>query len=340
MGRQYRPARGAGEADAGVGPVGQAVEKLDLDEVNLLSNYPAPELTRYQKWLRRRTRCRIVSHPVRLSGPTNFNEIYEAAARVTTEVLTRHGPETTHLTFHLSPGTPAMAAVFVILSKTRFNAHLIQTSKERGLEYASVPFEFSAFVPDLLRRPDEELERLSAGLPPEAPEFDEIIRGRGSVMNGVIAKARLVAPHKVPVLIEGESGTGKEMLSRAIHNASPRRGGSFIAVNCGAIPEQLVESELFGHRKGAFTGATENRTGHFVEANGGTIFLDEVGELPLGTQVKLLRTIQEGEVTPLGESRPKKIDVRVIAATNRSLAAEAARGKFRETSITGWPSWF
>ena len=319
-----------GEGDAGVGPVGQAVEKLKLDEINLLSNYPAPELAKYQKWLRRKTECKIVSHPVKLSGPTNFNEIYEAAARVITEVVTRHGPERTHLTFHLSPGTPAMAAVFVILSKTRFNADLIQTSKERGLEYASVPFEFSAFVPDLLRRPDEELERLSAGLPPEAPEFDEIIRGRGSVMNGVIAKARLVAPHKVPVLIEGESGTGKEMLSRAIHNASPRRNKAFIAVNCGAIPEQLVESELFGHRKGAFTGATENRTGHFMEANGGTIFLDEVGELPLGTQVKLLRTIQEGEVTPLGESRPRKIDVRVIAATNRSLAAEAARGKFRE----------
>jgi DNA-binding NtrC family response regulator len=318
------------EVDAGVGPVGQAVEKLKLDEINLLSNYPAPELGKYQKWLRGKTECKIVAHPVRLSGPTNFNEIYEAAARVITEVLTRHGPERTHLTFHLSPGTPAMAAVFVILSKTRFNADLIQTSKERGLEYASVPFEFSAFVPDLLRRPDEELERLSAGVPPEAPEFDQIIRSRTSVMNGVIAKARLVAPHKVPVLIEGESGTGKEMLSRAVHNASPRRDKPFVAVNCGAIPEQLVESELFGHRKGAFTSATEHRAGHFMEANGGTIFLDEVGELPLATQVKLLRTLQEGEVTPLGESKPKKVDVRVIAATNRSLAEEAAKGRFRE----------
>ena len=320
----------SGDPDAGLGPLGQAVDCERFDEFHLMCNFPQKDMDAYLKWIRTRTRCRVVPHRVKLSGPTNFEEIYEAVVGTVTDVLRKTGPEDTRLTFHLSPGTPAMAAVFVILSKTRFNAELIQTSKEKGLEYASVPFEFSAFVPDLLRRPDDELERLSAGLPPEAPEFDEIIRGRGSVMNGVIEKARLVAPHKVPVLVEGESGTGKELLSRAIHKASPRRDKSFIAVNCGAIPEQLVESELFGHRKGAFTGATESRIGHFMEANGGTIFLDEVGELPLATQVKLLRTLQEGEVTPLGESRPRKVDVRIIAATNRNLAEEAAKGRFRE----------
>jgi transcriptional regulator with PAS, ATPase and Fis domain len=319
-----------GDAQAGVGPLGQAVDCGRFDEFHLMSNYSAKEVNDYLKWLRAKTKCRIVSHQVKLSGPTKFDEIYEAAVSVITNVLKKHGPEATNLTFHLSPGTPAMAAVFVILSKTRFNAELIQTSKEKGLEYASVPFEFSSHIPDLLRRPDEELERLSAGLPPEAPEFDEIIRSRNSLMNGVVAKARLVAPHKVPVLIEGESGTGKELLARAIHNASPRRYAPFIAVNCGAIPEQMVESELFGHKKGAFTGATADRKGHFMEADSGTIFLDEVGELPLQTQVKLLRTLQEGEVTPLGESKPKKVDVRVIAATNRSLADESARGRFRE----------
>jgi DNA-binding NtrC family response regulator len=319
-----------GDVQAGIGPLGQAIDCGRFDEFHLMSNYPAADVNNYLKWLKDRTKCRVASHPVKLSGPTNFEEIYAAVVATVTGVLKSKGPDKTRLTFHLSPGTPAMAAVFVILAKTRFNANLIQTSKEKGLEDASVPFEFSAYVPDLLRRPDEELERLSAGLPPEAPEFDEIIRGRGSVMNAVVAKARRVAPHKVPVLIEGESGTGKELLSRAIHNASPRAGGAFIAVNCGAIPEQLVESELFGHKKGAFTGATDSRTGHFVEANGGTIFLDEVGELPLATQVKLLRTLQESEVTPLGESKPKKIDVRVIAATNRSLAEEAARGRFRD----------
>lgn len=319
-----------GDSDVGEGPLGQAVDCKRFGEFHLMSNYPASKVKSYLRWLRSRTDCPVTLHSVDLSGPTNFEEIYAAAVQVVTGVLRHHGPNETKLTFHLSPGTPAMAAVFVILSKTRFNADLIQTSKQRGLEYASVPFEFSSYVPDLLRRPDEELERLSAGLPTDAPEFDEIIRRRVSVMNEVVTKARLVAPHKVPVLIEGESGTGKELLSRAIHKASPRRDNPFVAVNCGAIPEQLVESELFGHRKGAFTGATEHRTGHFMEANGGTIFLDEIGELPLATQVKLLRTLQEGEVTPIGESKPKKVDIRVIAATNRSLMEEAAKGRFRE----------
>ena len=320
----------ASDHGVGLGPLGQAVDCKRFDEFHILCNYPRKDMAAYLKWIRARTPCRVMPHKVELSSPINFEEIYEAVVGAVTDLLRKKGPDDTRLTFHLSPGTPAMAAVFVILSKTRFNADLIQTSEQRGLEYASVPFEFSSFVPDLLRRPDEELERLSAGLPPEAPEFEEIIRSRGSVMNGVIEKARLVAPHKVPVLMEGESGTGKELLSRAIHKASPRSKKPFVAVNCGAIPEQLVETELFGHRRGAFTGSTESRTGHFMEADGGTLFLDEVGELPLTTQVKLLRTLQEGEVTPLGESRPKKVDVRVIAATNRNLAEEAAKGRFRE----------
>lgn len=149
-------------------------------------------------------------------------------------------------------------------------------------------------------------------------------------MKKVLSLARKVAIRKVPVLIEGESGTGKELLARAIHNASPRQNNPFIAVNCGAIPPDLVESELFGHRKGAFTGATETRQGHFMKANGGTIFLDEIGELPLSAQVKLLRVIQEQEVTPLGASKPEKIDVRILSATNRTLIQEVAQKTFRE----------
>ncbi len=149
-------------------------------------------------------------------------------------------------------------------------------------------------------------------------------------MKEVIGLARRMALHKLPVLIEGESGTGKELMARAIHFSSPQRGGPFIAVNCGAIPADLVESELFGHEKGAFTGASQKRDGHFAKANGGTIFLDEVGELPLPAQVKLLRVLQEQEVMPVGSSHAKKIDARVISATNRTLINEVARGNFRE----------
>ena len=124
------------------------------------------------------------------------------------------------------------------------------------------------------------------------------------------------------MLIEGESGVGKELIARAIHGSGERRAKPFVAVNCGAIPDNLVESILFGHEKGAFTGATERHTGKFVEASGGTLFLDEVGELPPAAQVKLLRAIQEGEVEPVGARKPVKVDVRIVSATNRDLIAD------------------
>jgi len=132
------------------------------------------------------------------------------------------------------------------------------------------------------------------------------------------------------VLVEGESGVGKELIARAIHGSGARRAKPFVAVNCGAIPENLVESVLFGHEKGAFTGATERHLGKFVEANGGTLFLDEVGELPLPAQVKLLRALQEDQVEPVGARRPVKVDVRIISATNRNLIADVKAGRFRE----------
>jgi DNA-binding NtrC family response regulator len=131
-------------------------------------------------------------------------------------------------------------------------------------------------------------------------------------------------------LIEGESGVGKEMIARAIHGSGPRRAKPFVAVNCGAMPENLVESILFGHEKGAFTGATEKHAGKFVEADGGTLFLDEVGELPGPAQVKLLRALQAGEVEPIGGRRSVKVDVRIISATNRDLIADVKSGRFRE----------
>ena len=132
------------------------------------------------------------------------------------------------------------------------------------------------------------------------------------------------------MLVEGESGVGKELIARAIHGQGERRAKPFVAVNCGAIPDNLVESILFGHEKGAFTGATEKHTGKFVEASGGTLFLDEVGELPMAAQVKLLRAIQEGEVEPVGGRKPVKVDVRIISATNRNLIDDVKNGRFRE----------
>src|SRR6202020_1026742 len=138
------------------------------------------------------------------------------------------------------------------------------------------------------------------------------------------------AQSDIPVLIEGESGAGKELIARAIQGTSVRAGKPFVTVNSGAIPENLVESILFGHEKGSFTGAHEKHLGKFQEANGGTLFLDEVGELPLDMQVKLLRALQEGEIDPVGSKRPVKVDVRIVSATNRDLAQQVAEGRFRE----------
>jgi DNA-binding NtrC family response regulator len=159
--------------------------------------------------------------------------------------------------------------------------------------------------------------------------FKDIIT-RSARMHAVLRQAEKAAGSAIPVLIDGHSGVGKELIARAIHGSSERKSKPFVAVNCGAIPENLVESILFGHEKGAFTGATERHTGKFVEAHGGTLFLDEVGELPLPAQVKLLRAIQEGEVEPVGARKPIKVDVRLISATNRDLIADVKDGRFRE----------
>ncbi|AKE59597.1 response regulator GlrR [Citrobacter amalonaticus Y19] len=173
-------------------------------------------------------------------------------------------------------------------------------------------------------------EALEQSAPATDDSWRESIVTRSPLMLRLLEQARMVAQSDVSVLINGQSGTGKEIFAQAIHNASPRSGKPFIAINCGALPEQLLESELFGHSRGAFTGAVSNREGLFQAAEGGTLFLDEIGDMPAPLQVKLLRVLQERKVRPLGSNRDIDIDVRIISATHRDLPKAMARGEFRE----------
>jgi len=173
-------------------------------------------------------------------------------------------------------------------------------------------------------------EALVHTIPAGNEAWREAIITRSPLMLRLLEQARKVAQSDVSVLINGQSGTGKEILAQAIHKASPRSQNPFIAINCGALPEQLLESELFGHSRGAFTGAVSQREGLFQAAQGGTLFLDEIGDMPLSLQVKLLRVLQERKVRPLGSNRDVDIDVRIISATHRNLPRAMERGEFRE----------
>jgi DNA-binding NtrC family response regulator len=178
------------------------------------------------------------------------------------------------------------------------------------------------------KRLRQELSRLRGQLR-EGWHYRHII-GRSPPIQKVFATIERAGPVKTTVLVTGESGTGKEMVARALHEASPRRSGPLLALNCGAIPENLIESTLFGHERGAFTGAERAARGYFRDADGGTLLLDEIGELPLGLQSKLLRVLEDGAVTPVGTTAPHKVDVRIVAATNRELEDEVKEGSFRQ----------
>lgn len=310
------------------GPILTALATGEYDRLVLLSDYGQQKTQGFVSWLSDKFSGAIEVRHAKLRSPTDFEDIYVAANEAVSGLLS--ASPGLSLTFHVSPGTPAMAAVWVLLAKAKYGANLIETSRDHGVRAVVVPFDLAAeFLPVASKQADEALAQLVQGLPPAAPEFSSIIHRCGA-MKRVVAMAQRLAQREIPVLIQGESGTGKELFARAIHASSKRSAAPFVAVNCGAIPLELIDSELFGHEKGAFTGAHATRAGYFESANGGTLFLDEIGELPLASQVRLLRVLQEREVTRLGASKPRKIDVRIIAATNRVLPEEVRDGRFRE----------
>jgi two-component system response regulator AtoC len=222
-----------------------------------------------------------------------------------------------------------------VIVMSAYGAHdaALEAMKAGAYDYVSKPFKKDEVV--LVLRKAEERERLARENRRLRTELAGAwgpgnLVGASAAMQDVARQIRKVAPQKTTVLVQGESGTGKELVARALHALSPRAALPFVAVNCGAIPSELIESELFGHVRGAFTDATRTRKGLAEEADGGTLFLDEIGELPLPLQPKLLRFLEDEEVRPLGDVRARKVDVRVVAATGRDLRRAIAAGQFRE----------
>jgi two-component system response regulator AtoC len=242
-------------------------------------------------------------------------------------------PEMDGLTFLRQYRKGGGNALVIVMSAYGGEDAAIAAMKEGAYDYLTKPFRPDEVV--LTLRKAEERERLReevAGLRAQlsAGPAERGLIAESNAMRQALALVARVAEHNTTVLITGESGTGKEVIARAIHRASPRTNRAFVGINCAAIPENLLESELFGHVRGAFTGASVDKTGLFEHANGGTILLDEIGELPVGLQAKLLRVLQEGEIRRVGDQKTRKVDARVLAATARDLEAETRAGRFRE----------
>jgi DNA-binding NtrC family response regulator len=316
-----------------LGPIKTLLSTQQFDEIQLLSNYPPAWNKKFVAWLG--SRAQVI--PTDLKKPTDYAAIFQIADAALSAIRHRKDWPIIELCLHLSPGTPAMAAMWLLLGKTRYPATFYETFAGKSW-VTEVPFDLTIdVIPEILKNPDSHLQHLASKSPSEVEGFGDIV-GTSQAIRDAVGRATRAAIRGVNILILGESGTGKEMFAHAIHQASSRKNKPFLAINCAALSKTLLESELFGHTKGSFTGADKERKGAFELADGGTLFLDEVGECDLETQAKLLRVLQplpgEGPsirtLRRLGDDRDRKANVRVVAATNRDLHEAIRQGHFRE----------
>ena len=299
-----------------------------LDSIIILASAWEDEWYDYKEWLEKKLACvgrsktSVTIQRIRLASPID----YSAITRVMQKQLSKISAGSENIYFNLTSGTPAMTVVSVLLGKSIAKCQLVQTSPKGDLIEVEIPVDFAT---EYTKASSGAIHSLTSESPKLNPAFDAIT-AKSKIMQLLVKKAHRLALSDLPALVLGESGSGKELMATAIHNASSRSDKPFRAVNCGALPENLVDSILFGHVKGAFTGADKDHSGLFEQANGGTLFLDEVGELPLNVQVKLLRALQQKEITRVGDVKSRVVDVRIIAATHQDLFQMTSQGAFRE----------
>jgi hypothetical protein len=277
------------------GPLKCLLNVEKFDEIHLLSDHGAAKNRPYMKWLGHQAEL----HQVKLTNPTDYPAVFEAADKELASVINVPRTHRIELCLHLSPGTPTMTAVWLLLGKSKYHPATFYQTHECRAWITNVPFDLVVdFVPQVLRDADSRLQRLASDSLQDVAGFEGII-GESRSLRVAVGLARRAALRDVPVLLLGESGTGKEKFARAMHDASRRKAKKFVSINCAAISRDLLESELFGHKKGSFTGAVEDRIGAFKEADGGTLFLDEIGECDQAMQAKLrfirlMRTYSHG----------------------------------------------
>lgn len=314
------------------GPLRSLLREEDFDSIHLLNSYSKTLESKFAKWLDPKVK---IHRPEALSSPTDYASIFQSADNLLKALHSQDRNPPTELCIHLSPGTPAMAAVWVLLGKSKYKATFFQSFNGTNTR-TDIPFDLDLHIRDIVTDADTAYEHLRAMSPGELDGFSDMI-GNSSAMREAVGRANRAAIRDVSVLLLGESGTGKSKIAKSIHDASPRKANAMHSINCAAIPDQLLESELFGHVKGAFTGADKEKKGLFELADKGTIFLDEIGECPPALQAKLLSVLQPViEKGPcvrrfrrVGGSKELTVDVRVIAATNQNLIERVEQNEFR-----------
>ncbi|MDO6718702.1 sigma-54 dependent transcriptional regulator [Psychrosphaera sp. 1_MG-2023] len=302
--------------------------QVPFDKIVILSNHKQEHWERFERFVKKRMSTinrpaqDIQVYKANIDSPID----YEAIHQETETWVTKLSEQSDTLSINLTSGTGAMTALSVLIGKGKANVQFLQTTPKNELLQVEIPIDFGQ---EYVKSASKNIANTAASLPKIDSAFSDIT-AQSNAMKNVVDKAKRIARSEVPALILGDTGTGKELMANAIHQGSLRANKPIKIINCGALSENLVDSTLFGHKKGAFTGAEKDHPGLFEQADGGTLFLDEVGELSLSVQVKLLRALQQGEVIRLGDTKTINVDVRIIAATHQDLSTLVKEGKFRE----------